>query len=91
MSGFYNNWVKVQNPDEIFPQMESYAYQVPFYFGGSNVPISLGLDEHKHLTVHSISQLKVKSITGKGVQNTTMSKHDNIRIPRHMSSVRKYI
>lgn len=47
MSGFYNNWVKVNNPtlSNDIPAMRSNGFQVPFYFGGSNVPTSLGLEK----------------------------------------------
>lgn len=92
MSGFYSNWVKVQHPNEVFPQMTSNGYQAPFYFGASQVPEVLALDIHesKHKTGHKVSQNNVQNITGKGIQNTTIEKNNNIRIPRHMSSVRKY-
>ena len=41
MSGGYNP--KVSNPNLILPQMESQVFQKPFYFGGSQVPVNLGL------------------------------------------------
>jgi hypothetical protein len=47
MSGFYNNWLKVQNPNmnnNIVP-MESGGFQQPFFFGGSQIPTALGLKE----------------------------------------------
>lgn len=46
MSGFYNNWVKIQNQEANLRQMQSEAYQPPFYFGGSQVPNTLGLDKN---------------------------------------------
>lgn len=47
MSGYYSNWVKVNKPDEILPQMASPS--VPFFFGGSQVPETLKIQEHKIL------------------------------------------
>jgi len=41
MSGGYNP--KVSNPNLILPQMKSQVFQKPFYFGGSQVPVNLGL------------------------------------------------
>ena len=42
-SGFYNYHPKVAHPTTIFPQMESGGFQTPFFFGGSQVPVNLGL------------------------------------------------
>ena len=44
MSGVYNYHIKVENPTKMLPQMAS--HQPPFYFGGSQVPINLGLKNH---------------------------------------------
>lgn len=41
MSGFYNNWLKVQHPEKNYIQTTSEGYQKPFYFGGSQVPLVL--------------------------------------------------
>ena len=41
MSGGYSP--KVSNPNTIFPQMTSEAFLKPHYFGGSQVPVNLGL------------------------------------------------
>lgn len=45
MSGGYNP--KVSNPymSNDIPQMRSGEFQVPFFFGGSQVPFNLGLKE----------------------------------------------
>lgn len=43
MSGFYNYWPKVNHPNVIFPQMKSEGFKPPFYFGGSQVPINIGM------------------------------------------------
>jgi hypothetical protein len=49
MSGFYNNWLKVQNPNftNNNVQMQSNELQVPFYFGGSQVPNALNLKSNE--------------------------------------------
>lgn len=41
MSGGYNP--KVSNPNLVIPQLTSLSFQKPFYFGGSQVPVNLGL------------------------------------------------
>ena len=41
MSGGYNP--KVSNPNAMLSQMKSGELQPPFYFGGSQVPVDLGL------------------------------------------------
>lgn len=38
MSGFYNVWPKVLNPNKELLQMTSDGFKTPFYFGGSQVP-----------------------------------------------------
>jgi hypothetical protein len=55
----YNYNPKVENPNKIFYQMESGGFQVPFFFGGSQVPESLGLIEPNHPfnNIHSYKQL----------------------------------
>lgn len=85
MSGIYQNWLKVQNPDmrnDIIP-MESGGFQKPFYFGGSQVPINLGYN----MSGESIRRYKKtifkKEKLGKGIQETAYNKNTNIHIPRH--------
>ena len=58
MSGFYNNWFKVNNPSSPndIPPMESGGYQPPFFFGGSQVPVNLGL---KHTDISGGGYSKV--------------------------------
>lgn len=94
MSGFYQNWLKVQNPDisnNIIP-MESGGYQTPFYFGGSQVPNTLGMKnmEIKGEGINSYSKTNfMPHIKGKGVQSSQMFKQSNIHMPRHMGSLNK--
>lgn len=85
MSGFYNNWLKVQNPDmpnNVLP-MESGGYQKPFYFGGSQVPVNLGVNEKVGSGINKKTDF-LPSKLGKGIQGTSMSKSSNIHMPRTM-------
>ena len=90
-AGIYNYHTKVDNPSASFPvQMESGGYQVPFYFGGSQVPINLGIDHdrpHKTSYVSAHSDLKNETLKGTGLGiglKTTSKKNDNIRLSKHM-------
>lgn len=92
MSGFYNNWLKVQNPNSnnnIEP-MKSGGFQKPFYFGGSQVPESIGLDD-TNLDIHGSGIYKKTDfkplIKGKGLAKTTVNKNNNIYMPRKMGSL----
>jgi len=94
MSGFYNNWLKVQNPDSTndIVQMESGGFQAPFYFGGSQVPSALGLqDTNVNITgngLNNSSKMNFKPIKkGKGVQCSNFHKHTNIHLPRYMKNL----
>lgn len=92
MSGFYNNWVKVQNPNlpNDIPPMQSGGFQEPFFFGGSQVPVNLGLSDTNisgvGLKGGSISKdLKIDfkpTKMGKGAQYTGVKGSRNIHIPR---------
>lgn len=88
MSGVYNNWIKVQNPNlrnDIVP-MESGGFQAPFYFGGSQVPINLGIDNSISgggFKNYSKAIFKPDNIRGKGVPSTDFHKNTNIHLPRH--------
>jgi hypothetical protein len=99
VSGVYNNWIKVQNPNTILPQMSSDNIRPPFYFGGSQVPVNLNLDSHNlnkgpatrdgGPPTYSSSLNNIKSISMKGHGlgvglKTTHNKHDNIRLPKYM-------
>jgi len=92
MSGFYNNWLKVQSPNtnnDIVP-MKSGGFQPSFYFGGSQVPINLGLDD-TNLDINGSGIYRKTEfkpvINGKGIQKTTVSKNSNIYMPRKMGSL----
>ena len=83
-SGIYANWLKVQHPNEVFPQMKSGGFQKPFFFGGSQVPINLGLPDEttKGEYIDTIQVAHNASVVGRGI-HTTSSKHNRIRLPKN--------
>ena len=90
-AGIYAYHPKVNNQYNTFPvQMESGEFQVPFYFGGSQIPIGLSIDSHNiHKTSYTSSSehLNHETLKGHGLGvglKTTSSKSDNIRLPKHM-------
>ena len=85
MSGFYNVWPKVLNPDRELPQMTSASYQPPFYFGGSQVPTALGID--KHVILANIKGRR--RLKGIGIQETDVDRISNKHLPRHLPSLKK--
>ncbi len=94
MSGFYNNWYKVQHPtqsNDIIPMMSG-GLQTPFFFGGSQVPVNLDIDEHR-LTGSGIADYSKMNFMPmrKGImrQDTNFHKASNIHLPRHMGSLYK--
>lgn len=91
MSGFYNNWIKVNNPtmSNDIVQMESGGFQTPFYFGGSQVPTDLGFKESKFKTKHGISTSVEKIGMGINSQRTYQEKQNNIKLPRNLPSITK--
>ena len=96
MSGIYNNWIKVQNPNlpnDIVP-MQSGGSQVPFFFGGSQVPTGLNLTgTDLNLTGSGLRHYSKMNFTpiakGKGIQSTNFHKQSNIHLPRMMSNLKK--
>lgn len=90
MSGFYNNWFKVQNPtatNDIVP-MISGGFQKPFYFGGSQVPINLNMhNTSQNINEDAYSKVNfTPHIGGKGLVKS--NKKVNIHIPRHIGSMK---
>jgi hypothetical protein len=88
-SGTYNYHPKVAQPNKIFKQMESGGFQEPFYFGGSQVPITLGIEtekfhDHPHITTNS-------KMLGMGLskksQYTTHEQYTTIMMPKNFRRV----
>jgi hypothetical protein len=90
-AGIYNYRPKVEHPNKVFPQMESDGFQTPFYFGGSQVPINLGIHEgsglHSEYKSH-LDHMKNLSCKGRGIE-TTVHKNSKIYLPKSMKSIRK--
>jgi len=83
-SGIYNYWPKVQNPSAILPQMASDTEQRPFYFGGSQVPLNLGIHTGSGIQTKYVSHVdEIKNIEGKGI-HTTVKKNNKIYLPKVM-------
>lgn len=98
MSGFYNNWLKVQNPNlpNDIPQMKSGGFQEPFFFGGSQVPTALKLEgtdmdiEGKGLKRYFKTNFQPE-VKGNGIAPTQFQKHSNIIMPRHIGSLSRQL
>ena len=89
MSGFYNNWVKVENPtmSNNIVQMRSGASQVPFYFGGSFIPSEI--DSSFHTIDRNENHIKSRTrneVRGKGVQKTIIEYGNRIHMPAVLGS-----
>jgi hypothetical protein len=88
-SGTYSNWTKVQHPDKVFHQMTSDTQLTPFYFGGSQVPINLGIKTGSGIKkdfYHSKILQQVKDLQGRGI-HTTYEHTDRIMMPKHMRRI----
>lgn len=85
MSGFYNVWPKVLHPDEVLPQMTSGGYQKPFYFGGSQVPESIGINNSLNQKGRGLTKPKLN----KNYQETGVDRIDRILIPHILPSLLK--
>lgn len=91
-AGTYNYHPKVAQPNKVFPQMESSTFQAPFFFGGSQVPINLGIEGQGFKTGYRshLDHMRHLSTQGRGIQ-TTVRKHHSIYLPKHMSTIKKVI
>ena len=93
-AGTYGYHPKVEHPNAIFAQMKSNTLQPDFFFGGSQVPINLGLPAHgnglRSEYKPELSKMKSLSTQGRGLSNT-YSRHTNIVLPKHMSTIRRVI
>jgi hypothetical protein len=81
----YNYNPKVLHPDKILPQMESGEFQPSFYFGGSQVPVNLGIKGSgvcKKSPYKSHVMLKEGlDCQGRGIK-TTCQKYCKIYLPK---------
>ena len=86
MSGTYNYQPKVNKPTmpNNIPQMEDEVLQKPFFFGGSQIPVNLGINEdisgkgiNRKARVKNDSQSKLS-------QKTTIDRSSKILMPRKL-------
>jgi len=79
MSGIYNYHPNIEHPGA-FLNNQMNSYQEPFYFGGSQTPISLGFEQHTNLS---------HPLEGSGFKKTThrLFRKDKMLIPT--SALRK--
>ncbi len=83
-AGIYNYWPKVNHPNAIIPQMTSETALPRFYFGGSQIPINLGIEHDNHVnTAYKSDMEKRKGLKVRGSGVVTASKHSRIRLPRN--------
>jgi len=88
-SGIYNVHPKVGQPHKIFQQMRSDQVMPPFFFGGSQVPIQLGIPrEGSHQSEYKQTMAKVKamSISGNGIK-THYEHTQKIIMPKHVPRI----
>lgn len=94
VSGIYNYHVKINNPGEVFHQMDS--QQAPFYFGGSQVPINTNFMHGNGVKTPykpTYTQMKKqqenddRSTGSNRAVKTTHSKHNNIRIGSYLTRI----
>lgn len=81
MSGFYNVHPTIGEFPAKFPGMDS--QQPPFFFGGSQVPLNLGIMKGTGMHTPYESHMDKKRqlpMSGRGTK-TTASKHHNIILP----------
>jgi len=92
-AGIYNYHPKVANPNKVLPQMTSDEFQPPFFFGGSQVPVSLGIATGSGIHtpyISHIDHMKALNCQGRGIE-TTVQKNHKIYLPKHMKSIKKII
>jgi len=94
-SGIYNYHPKVAHPHMVFYQMASDTQQPTFYFGGSQVPVNLGImsgsgiaKPFKGAYRSHVKAKEEQSAHGRGI-SATPSKHSKIYLSKAMPSIRK--
>ena len=83
-SGTYQYWPKVVNPHAIIPQMTSDTQLPPFFFGGSQVPVNLGImtgGGFKKRFKSSLHKADSEALYGRGL-HTTYEHTDRIMLPK---------
>lgn len=92
-AGIYNYHPKVEHPNSVLPQMTSDGFQTPFFFGGSQVPVNLGIATGSGIHtpyISHVSHMKALGTQGRGIE-TTVQKNHKIYLPKHMKTIKKII
>ena len=90
-AGSYNYHPKVAHPNKVFPQMTSTPMQAPFFLGGSQVPVNLGLVTGSGIHTPYISHTdhaRLMGVRGRGV-GVTIRKNHNIYLSKSMPTIRR--
>jgi hypothetical protein len=85
-SGIYNYRPKVDNPNKVFYQMTSGGFQPPFYLGGAQAPIALGISTSTPPPISydfTSDKMAGMGLGKRGIQETTHEKHTKIMLPRN--------
>jgi hypothetical protein len=81
-AGIYNYHPKVVHPNKVFGQMDSDWVQPSWYFGGSQIPVNLGIGGSGFKTHYKSSikrdKLKLGRLNG---MTTSVDKHSKIMLP----------
>lgn len=88
-SGTYAVHPKVDQPHKIFQQMRSDQVMPAFFFGGSQVPIELGLccnGIHQSEYKETMKKVKAMSISGNGIK-THYEHTQKIIMPKHVPRI----
>ena len=90
-SGIYNYHPKVAHPNAILPQMASDTSQPAFFFGGSQVPVNLGISTGSGIHTPYISHTEHARLMGVKGRGTSVSvrKNHKIYLSKNMPSIRK--
>ena len=90
-AGIYNYRPKVEHPNKMFIQMTSDGFQKPFFFGGSQVPVNLGIATgsgfHTPYVSH-VEHMKALPATKRGTEMTVQKNH-KVYLPKSMKGIKK--
>ena len=89
-SGIYNYHPKVAHPGAVLPQMTSDGFQPPFFFGGSQTPVSLGIATGSGIHTPYISHVEHAKVMPASKRGTglTVHKNHNVYLPKHMKGMK---
>jgi len=84
-------WPKVLHPNKVLPQMTSDTLEPRFFFGASQVPVSLegmvggSIQKYKHPEEYESSPALAKKLKEKGdrIPFTSIEKHNKILLPKN--------